>query len=239
MEVQRFRGAHYLADGALQACELTSDGRHIQAVDPASWHFLVLDEEERIMSCARYYENPEPSFEGTAAAQSALARNPLWRAPLRSAIHSAIESARSRGMRFAELGGWCVSSSCRNSTQALRTVLSMYALGEILGGTVGLSTATKRHSSSTILQRLGGSVLEESGRPLPSYIDPKYRCEMELLQFDTSRPATRYVDAIASLGKELRSRVEVISAGEVSFTNSILALSTAINAHEPKVATVA
>lgn len=233
--LQRFRGSHYFADGALQENELTSDGRHVQEADSDSWHLLTLDDHDRIMSCARYLENTDLTFESTGASQSALAQNPVWNAPLRTAVNEAIQSAQMRGMRFAELGGWCVSRDCRNSTQAVRTVLSMYALGEILGGTVGLSAATMRHSSSTILQKLGGTRLKGAGEPLPSYMEPKYGCEMELLQFDTSRPASRYAETISALSIDMRGDVEVLTPSlNLSFSSSVKALAHAVGYSGPK-----
>lgn len=228
-KLQRFRGSNYLSDGAIQAHDLSSDGRHAEAIDLDSWHFLTLDADDQILSCARYHENSNPSFESTVAATCALAEHPLWQASLRSAVSNAIHSARSRKMRFAELGGWCVSKHCRNTSQAVRTVLSMYALGEILGGTVGISTATMRHASSAILQKLGGSRLGDGGQPLPSYLDPKYRCEMQLLQFDTSNPASRYADTISGLIGEMRTSVEVlIASSQLSVSQSLICLSSAV-----------
>lgn len=231
--LQRFRGSNYLADGAIQPHELSPDGRHIESIDHDSWHFLTLDPDDQIVSCARYHENYNPSFESTVAATCALAHHPLWQASLRSAVSGAIHSARSRKMRFAELGGWCVSKHCRNSSQAIRTVLSMYALGEILGGTVGISTATTRHASSAILQKLGGSRLEDGGQPLPTYIEPKYRCEMELLQFDTSKPASRYAETISGLSAAMQASVEVLTASsQISVSRSLISLSNAVGTRQ-------
>ena len=105
----------------------------------------------------------------------------------------------------------------------------MYALGEILGGTVGISTATTRHASSAILQKLGGSRLEDGGQPLPTYIEPKYQCEMQLLQFDTSKPASRYAQTISGLSAEMRTSVEVLTASsQISVSQSLISLSNAI-----------
>lgn len=105
----------------------------------------------------------------------------------------------------------------------------MYALGEILGGTVGISTATMRHASSAILQKLGGSRLEDGGQPLPTYIEPKYQCEMQLLQFDTSKPASRYAETICGLSGDMRSNVEMLTASSlISVSQSLISLATAV-----------
>jgi len=234
-DLQRFRGSFYHADGALQESDLTPDGRHYQAIDHKSWHLLSLDDSENIMSCVRYYAPENPEFEGTSAAKSSLAAAPAWTVKVRTAIEQSIQSAQTRGMRFAELGGWCVSVNCRNSREVLRTVLSMFALSEILGGTVGISTATKRHASSEILRRLGGSTLKVSGTELPSYFEPLYSCEMELLKFDSSQPAPKYANQVAAYRLQMESRLEVVQMTypEESLTESLLSLSLTLDAHQP------
>ena len=66
-----------------------------------------------------------------------------------------------------------------------------------------MTTATVRHPSSTILRRLGGSSLEVDGIRVPSYFDPAYACEMELLRFDSRRPNPKYVDLVEVLRSKL------------------------------------
>jgi len=211
--LQRFRGRSYLADGALRPSDLTSDGRHQQPIDSHSWHLVIQNEVDEVVSCARYYSLPNPSFETTLTSRSRLANQPEWRTQVRSVVENSIRLAADRGAQFAELGGWCVAESVRNTAHALRSVLSMYALGEILGGTVGLSTATTRHSSSSILQRLGAEKADWQGRPLPTYFEPMFDCDMELLQFDSSKPAPKYASQIANYQKQMRSSVRVICRG--------------------------
>jgi hypothetical protein len=224
-ELQRFRGNFYYADGALQASDLTPDGRHYQAIDLQSWHLLSLDAAGNIMSCARYYAPENPKFETSSAARSSLAATQEWRAKLKIAIEEAILSAQQRGMKFAELGGWCVSINCRNSREVLRTVLSMFALGKILGGTLALSTATKRHASSEILRRLGGYALEAKGTVLPSYFEPLYRCEMELLAFDSSIPAPKYAHQVQAYCTQMQGSLEVLQMADTASTTSASLLS--------------
>jgi len=228
--VQRFRGKSYLADGALHPNQLTSDGRFCQSVDYSSWHLVVQDDAGAIVSCARYYPILNPRFEATAASKSALANRPEWRGKVRRAVETSIEQAARRGAVFAELGGWCVASDSRHSAQVLRTVLLMFALGEILGGTVGLSTATKRHSSSAILQRLGAQNAGTNGEPLPAYYEPMFDCEMELLQFDSLRPAERYAPRIAEFGSAMKRDIRVLcrEASPVHYNSSLRALWNAL-----------
>jgi hypothetical protein len=216
--LQRFRGSHYLRDGALRPEDLTPDLRHQQPIDPHSWHFVIQSgpaaaTPPEIVSCARYYSLPQPCFEATLTSRSWLANQPHWRPRVRSVVDASIRAAADRGANFAELGGWCVAESARKTSHALRSVLSMYALGELLGGTVGLSTATTRHSSSSILQRLGAQKADWQGLTLPTYFDPVYDCDMELLQFDSSRPAPKYAAQVAAYQHHLQSSVRVICAG--------------------------
>jgi hypothetical protein len=208
--VQRFRGKSYLEDGALRHGSLTSDGRHCQPADYDSWHLIVRSDEGEVVTCARYHPIAEPRFEATVASKSALAKSPEWRAKVKAVVDNSIGRAVRRGAHFAELGGWCVASASRNTAHALRSVLYMYALGEILGGTVGLSTATKRHSSSSILQRLGAKKADLNGEVLPPYFEPLFDCEMELLQFDSRHPAERYAGQVAEYREHMKTEMQVL-----------------------------
>jgi len=228
--VQRFRGAAYVSDGAVKADSLTPDGRHHQSIDPDSWHFLIRNADAEVISCARYHAITNPTFESTLTSRSTLDQSPEWRTKARLIVENSIRLASQRGANFAELGGWCVAPSSRNTSHALRTVLQMYALGEILGGTVGLSTATTRHASSSILQRLGANRAELNGDPLPSYFDPTYNCEMDLLQFDSLRPAAKYAGYVTDYIAQMNEEMRVVCCQPALPTNiaSLLALSQAL-----------
>jgi len=41
-------GRNLFADGAIEASQLTRDGRHSVAADSASWHLLTVDSENRV-----------------------------------------------------------------------------------------------------------------------------------------------------------------------------------------------
>jgi hypothetical protein len=208
--IQRFRGKSYLQDGALRPDNLTPDGRHCQRADYDSWHLVVQDQHGEVITCARYHPIKDPRFESTVASKSALAHSPEWQGKLKRVVEDSIGRANAQGANFAELGGWCVAQSARNSCQALRSVLCMYALGEILGGCIGLSTATTRHSSSSILQRLGAQKAALNGEVLPRYFEPAFDCEMELLQFDSNRPAARYASQIAEYNHMMKTEMRVV-----------------------------
>ena len=108
----------------------------------------------------------------------------------------------------------------------------MFALGESLGGASGLSTATTRHCSSSILQRLGAQKASLDGEVLPSYFDRRFDCEMELLQFDSLRPSPKYVRQVAEYREMLLSDMRVLCAAgsaptSVTSLTSLLAALTA------------
>lgn len=237
--VQRFRGRCYLADGAIRRDELTADGRHVQPMDEESWHLVIRSDEGDVISCARYHSVKDPRFEATAAAGSALAQSPDWRGKVARIVERSIREANERGAHFAELGGWCVADLSRHSRHALRSVLYMFALGEILGGTIGLSTATTRHCSSSILQRLGARKASLDGEELPSYYDRRFDCQMELLQFDSLRPSPKYARQVAEYRALLRSDMRVLCATEAaptsiaSLTSLLAALTAALPATVP------
>lgn len=227
--VQRFRGASYLADGAIGRAELTDDGRHVQPMDDASWHLVMRNDVGEVVSCARYHSVKNPRFETTAAARSALAQSPFWRPKVEQIVEASIQQANQRGAHFAELGGWCVADGLRYTRHGLRSVLYMFALGEILGGTIGLSTATTRHCSSSILQRLGAQRAAINGEALPSYFDHRFDCEMELLQFDSLRPSPKYARQVAEYRAMIRSQMRVLCAVDAPPT-SVVCLTSLLSA---------
>jgi hypothetical protein len=80
----------------------------------------------------------------------------------------------------ALIGAWAVAEDYRNTRVAVRLVLECFHLAGRLGDTTGIATATTRHGSAEILQRLGG-------RLLARYWDETYRCEMVRLEFTIDR----------------------------------------------------
>jgi hypothetical protein len=66
-----------------------------------------------------------------------------------------------------------------------------------------LSTATHRNGSAAILRRIGGRPLECDGTELPPYYDPHYKCEMEVLRFDSRLPSVKYSRVIDEMRMEI------------------------------------
>lgn len=212
-EMQRLRGRIYLQDGAVKREQLSPDGLHCTPEDERSWHLLVLNADRRVSSCAWYMQHDESvAFDQLRVKNNPLARHETWRKTLRDAVKSERDRASCHGLRYAEVGGWAVAKESRCTSEGVVIALAAYSLSRALGGALGLTTATVRHSSSTILKRLGGSLLEAGGSIIPPYYDPRYKCEMELLRFDSRQPSARYGGLIDVLVRQL-ARVPVIAQG--------------------------
>src|SRR3569833_953887 len=52
--LQKLRGRVYLKDGAIKPWELDEEGRFEMRGDDRSWHFVLLDESDQAIGCARY-----------------------------------------------------------------------------------------------------------------------------------------------------------------------------------------
>jgi hypothetical protein len=161
------------------AAGLTADGRHFQSADAESWHVLLEDEDGRVRGCARY-RPVNGGFNQLGARESSLAKSHTFGSAVRRAIENHIRRARAANMQYGEAGGWVLCPEIRCSTAAINIALMTFALADRLGGGMGITTATTRHQSASILRRLGGHRLGG----LPAYYDPKYGCVLEILGFD-------------------------------------------------------
>lgn len=203
--MQRLRGSVYLEDGAISQDQISIDGRHKLAIDDSSWHVLLTDQGDRVLGCARYRCHETPvSFNKLGVRRSALAECATWGRKLRSAVEQEIRVAQQRKFSYVEVGGWALSQALRFSKEAIRIALASYVLGRSLGGCIGLTTATRRNNSSSILRRIGGQSLQVGGKELPHYFDPVYQCEMEVLRFDSTDPSPRFEGLIDDLSDELQ-----------------------------------
>lgn len=202
-EMQRVRGGIYVADGAITRHEL-SRGRHQIPEDRNSWHLLMLDKQRQVTACVWYMQHANnASIDSLRVRTCPLARQDEWRGRFRGAIQAELARARQLGMRYAEVGGWAVAPEHRCKSEGLLLALAAYSLGRIAGGALGLTTATVRHASSTILRRIGGSQLVSDAGPVPSYYDSRYNCEMELLRFDSRHPSPKFETLIDGLTHKL------------------------------------
>ena len=205
-EMQRLRGKIYLDDGALERTQLTSDGLHETAEDHKSWHLLMVDSRRRVTGCAWYLEHPSSvEVDDLRVRHTPLARSAEWRGKLWKGVQSELRRARREQVRYAEVGGWAVSEHSRCTSEGLVLALAGYSLGRICGDCLGITTATVRHCSSSILRRIGGAPLAADGAPVPSYYDPRYGCEMEILRFDSRHPNPKFNSLIERLREKMAS----------------------------------
>ena len=203
-EMQQLRGRIYVGDGAVTRDQLTTDGLHDTPEDHKSWHLLMVDSRRRVTGCVWYLEHPsDVRAEDLRVRSSPLAGMTEWRGKLWKSVESELKRARDGGLRYAEVGGWAVSEKSRCTSEGLILALAGYSLGRISGGTLGITTATVRHCSSSILRRMGGAPLETDGVRVPSYYDPHYDCEMEILSFDSRRPNPRFNNVIEQLRRHM------------------------------------
>ena len=234
-DIQRLRGRIYLQDGAVEPHQLTDEGLHQTPEDERSWHLLMLNRLGQVAACVWYLDHdPSVSVERLRVRQCPLAHLPTWRDILWSAVEFELTRARLEGLGYAEVGGWAVAESSRCTSEGLVLALAGYSLGRVLGGTLGMTTATVRHCSSTILRRLGGSDLSVGGRRVPSYYDPRYKCEMELLRFDSRHPTSKY-SALVELLKGKLAEVRVITTQEQPATESAYSLWRGAPAFQPAI----
>ena len=228
-KAQRLRGRIYLQDGAIQASELLADDRHVQPADDQAWHLLTVDDNEAVTACIRYFAHePGVSYSDLSIAGSGVARSAEFGTRVRAAVEAELACARRRGVWYVELGGWAVCESLRCTTEPIRTLLTVYALSQLRGGAIGLSSATARHHSSSILRRIGGRALKAHGVEVPSYYDLQYACEMELLSFDSEFPNERYAGWIRDSQEVLRQVPVVLGAPANTCASDLLRLHAAV-----------
>jgi hypothetical protein len=212
--IQRLRGSAYVTDGAIRPEELTVDGRHESPVDEYSWHVLSLDRGGQVSSCLRYLdESHVASFENLWIRRGAPAQCPEQGRQFRTAVEWEMGRAREMRVSFGEVGGWAVAESHRRTLESVGILLATYGLLELLGGCLGVATATFRHASSTILRKIGLSSLAVGGVELEPYFDPYYACQMEVLRFDSRFPASKYAVWVSELSSMLRDSPVICRGG--------------------------
>jgi len=209
-EMQVLRGSIYLRDGAVERRRLAPDGTHRTPEDEKSWHLLMLNKDGRVSACVWYLRHERSvTVDRLRMRNSPLAHEQETRDRLWKAVESDIARARLDGIDYAEVGGWAAAKEGGCTAEGLVLALAGYSLAQIYGGALGITTATVRHCSSTILRRLGGSSLEADGVTIPPYYDPTYRCSMELLRFDSRRPNMKYAGLIDGLRDHLANALVI------------------------------
>jgi hypothetical protein len=202
--MQRLRGRVYLRDQAIHPDNLTADGRHKHSVDQYSWHVLSLDDQDEVVSCLRFLDESDAGgFDDLWLRHASVARCPKLGRRFREAVELALRRTRQAAIRFGEVGGWAVAEDHRWTSEPLRIILATFGLLELLGSCAGVATATFRHSSARILQKIGLNALSVGGEELPPYEDLQYGCTMQALHFDSRTPHSRFRSWIAELSREI------------------------------------
>jgi hypothetical protein len=218
-EMQRLRGSIYMDEGNIKHGELTSDGRHRTPEDDLSWHLLMTDQTGHVRSCALYFEHQHASsIDDLRLKNCPLVKRANSRDRVKFAVEAEMARATAEGLRFAELGGWAISKERRGSPEGLMIALATYGLSRMLGGAIGITTANVAHSCSSILRRFGGAYLEFEGKPIPSYFDPKYNTEIDLLRFDSRQPSAKYANLIETVMDTL-TNVSVVGGSLATMPN--------------------
>lgn len=203
-----------MEDGAVQPCELTPDSRHVLPIDQHSWHVISIEKNGELSGCLRFLEESHASrFDELWLHDAAVAHCPSVGAKIRQAVEGEMARARKERLRFGEVGGWAISKHRRCSWEALRIVLSTYGLLQLLGGCIGLATATVRHGSAGILRKIGLGTLFAGDTPVAPYYEPQYGCQMEMLRFDSRRANSRFNGWIEELTWQMAD-ASVIASGQ-------------------------
>lgn len=202
--MQRLRGRTYAEDGAIKAEDLTPDGRHATPDDERAWQVLSVNPNGEVGACLRFIDERQSSgFGGLWVSHAAVARCPQQGWKLRRAVEFQMQIARVRRVGFGTVGGWAAAREERRTTEPVAVILATYGLLELLGGCIGVATATFRHHSAAILRKIGLSPITWSGAQIAPYFDPQYGCEMEVLEFDSANPNPRYRESIRRFAEQL------------------------------------
>jgi hypothetical protein len=201
-EVQRFRGRIFVQDNSLPASALDAQGRHNMPYDDEAWHLLVWDRYQNVCGAMRvgiHLQKHRPVRLEDLQISKFLAHLP-------TATRSLVEGAARAYLRrirspspFFEPGGWVIAENARKSTLASVLAAAVWSLGRAVGGSAGLSMATMKNNSASILKKMGGFELFSRGVPLAPFFDPYHGSQMELIGFDPSYLNPRLEATVAEI----------------------------------------
>jgi hypothetical protein len=192
-DIQRFRGRVYFQDGAIPKEALDEEGRHRLESDPQCWHLSMSDTVGAIRGCLRL-RPVYPSIDLTQLeVNRVLARmEPASRDRFLRVMEQYSRQALADGLDFGEVGGLAVAEELKQSSAALILVVAGWAVARLLGGMIGVATPTVRHNSAKMLQRIGAFPFCGVDGILAPYYDPYYRCEIQMLAFDSRKLAPEF-----------------------------------------------
>jgi hypothetical protein len=214
-EMQVVRGAVALAEGAIRPESLDVDSRYQMPGDGDSWHLVRMGDDSQIRGSARIMVHQDGvSFARLRLSKSAIARSRQWKWHVRFAVERDMALAKTQGLKLVEPGGWVLREQWRRGPDAVSIALSAFAWSQLMGGCLAYVTATVKHGSSSILKRLGATPLTFGEKQIPSYYDPEYGCEMELLKVFTDDLNPRFEPLMAPLRETLKHS-PVVYGGKV------------------------
>lgn len=193
------RGRVYREYGAI-AAHLGPDGTHHDCLDAHSWHVLLQSGGGQVLGCARY-RAVDTRFGDLTVSRSALASSTRFGPLLKTVVESDLRCASEQKVRYGEAGMWALSPEVRHSAAAVNLALMTFVLAEYLGGGRGITTATTRHGSSSILRRLGGY----HGHNLPAYYEPRYGCNIEVIFFNSKALKERHAARLDKLRAQFQN----------------------------------
>lgn len=198
-DIQRLRGNRYVADGAIPAAALDAQGRHVTAEDEHSYHLAVWN--GVVQGCLRIQLHPQAERHFTEFRVYDLIR----RMPPEMAqkYHAGLEEfmcyGESRNYQITETGGWAVAEKFQFNAASLALPLARWSFSRILPRQISIAAATERNGSAEMLKRIGGWRLKLNGEELPPFYDPGYKCQMELLCFDSDILNPKFEPAVRDL----------------------------------------
>ena len=196
----------YLADGAVPAHAICSDGRHRAPGDEAHWHLYPADAAGQVAACFRLAKHPPGARAEDLSCHGCVDRMGVGgRGRYAAALAAGVAAAAAAGLAVGEVGGWAVRPDARRSRASHLLPLSAWALYRIIGHSLVLSAATHRHRSADILKTLGGSPLSDGASALPCFLDPYHGCEMEFVVYDSRRPNPEYAATVGLIHDRLRA----------------------------------
>ena len=202
-EIQRFRGRVYLEEGAIAASALDEQQRHFSDWDYRSWHLFILDPHTEICGCVRMTCLRALRGSDLKLYELIQRMEPAKASGYTAALQAILDDNQASSLSTVEIGGWAVSKELRNTSKAMLLASACWSLGQIAGPQVGFASATQRNQSAEIIRRLGGSRLCHHGVELPPFFDTAYGCDMEILTFDSEKPAHEYEPTVVDLKKFL------------------------------------
>jgi hypothetical protein len=204
-EIQRFRGYVYVQDKAIPSSALDEQGRHYSEYDYRAWHIIFRERRQELCGAIRvglvdYGDYGDTEESDPLQVLQFLSHIPSdTKAPLETAVRRFLDNCRTLAPSICEPGAWAVAEDVRKSRVAPILAASIWSLGRVMGGGIGVATATTRHGSADILKKMGGFDLFLNGMPLVPFYDSYHQCYIELIGFDSDYLNPRLEPTVAEV----------------------------------------